>query len=386
MSQGKRAGSAASLEMTHVHVEADAGRRNYDVCVARGLLDHVGALATEAAPGVRQWAIISDETVAELYGERVQASFDAMGARPALFTFPAGEAHKNRSAWAGLSDALLGEGLARDGGVIALGGGVTGDLAGFVAATFQRGIPVVQVPTSIVAMVDSAVGGKTGVDTPAGKNLVGAFHPPARVVVDPECVATLPRVERSQGLAEAIKHGAIADAAYFDALLRDAPALLDAQPDLVMQMVLRSIELKASVVSRDERESGLREVLNFGHTLGHALEAASGLALPHGSAVSIGMVLEAELGCQLGLTSAEVPARLREALQAAELPVAVPGECSAESVLAFTRSDKKARSGKVRYVLLSRIGAVAGDGSKWAHEVEPGRVQALLLEQCGRAV
>jgi 3-dehydroquinate synthase len=357
-----------------------SGGRDYEVVIGRGLLDRVGHEAGRAAPSVSRWVVISDENVAALYGERVQASLEASGSGPApLFTFPPGEEHKNRRAWAGLTDALLAEGVGRDGGIVALGGGVTGDLAGFVAATYLRGIPVVQVPTSVVAMVDSAVGGKTGVDTPAGKNLVGAFHPPVTVVVDPETVATLPRAERSQGLAEAVKHGAIADPGHL-AFLRDrAGPLLDGEPGATQEMALRSVAFKADVVSRDEREGGLRQILNFGHTLGHALEAGSGYALGHGSAVAVGMVLEAELGVRLGVTPADVPGELAALLQAVELPVRIPGHLDPGHLIAYTRTDKKVRDGRVRYVLLAALGEVARDAG-WARPVPDTEVRRLLAD------
>lgn len=361
-----------------VRVRAGDGARDYDVVIGSGLLDRVGTLAGGAAEGVRRWVVISDETVAGHYGERVRASFEAAGrGQVPLFTFPPGEAHKNRHAWAGLTDALLAEGIGRDGGVVALGGGVTGDLAGFVAATYLRGIPVVQVPTSIVAMVDSAVGGKTGVDTPAGKNLVGAFHPPAVVVLDPDAVRTLARDQRSQGLAEAVKHGSIADVDHLGFIEARSGSLLDGDPEAVGEVARHSVALKADVVGRDEREGGLRQILNFGHTLGHALEAASHFALGHGSAVAIGMVLEAELGARLGVTPPEVAPRLAALLSALELPVRIPAGLSDDAVLAFTGSDKKVRDGQVRYVLLSRLGEVAADGG-WSRPVPADEVRALL--------
>lgn len=368
-----------SAERTRIAVAAGDGTAGYDVHIGRGLLDELGDLVVAAAPAVRRWVVISDENVGELYGERACAAMEgALHVPTPLFTFPAGEQHKNRHAWAGLSDALLGEGLGRDGGVIALGGGVTGDLAGFVAATYLRGIPVVQVPTSIVAMVDSSVGGKTGVDTPAGKNLIGAFHRPSVVVADPEVIATLPRRERSQGLAEAVKHGAIVDAEYLDRLEADAEALLDADPAALETMVVRSVEIKARVVEHDEKEAGLREILNFGHTLGHALEAASEFALPHGSAVAVGMVLEARLGADLGITEVGVAQRLAEVLGRMELPTAPADEPDLDTVLRFTHSDKKARSGNVRYVLLEAVGRVSADAGGWAREVPDDAVRSML--------
>lgn len=360
-----------------VDVRAGGGR-DYEVVVGAGLLDRVGPEALEAASAVRRWAIISDDTVDALYGDQVERSFAGSDRAVERLTFPAGEVHKVRGTWVDLTDRLLQAGLGRDGGIVALGGGVTGDLAGFVAATYMRGIPVVQVPTSIVAMVDSAVGGKTGVDTVHGKNLVGAFHPPVRVVVDPVAVRTLTREQRSEGLAEAAKHGAIVDEDYARSVQSAAEALLAGQVEAVAPAVLRSIQIKADVVSRDEREGGLREILNFGHTVGHAVEAASDYQLSHGAAVAIGMVCEARLGEALGQTATGTAEQLRGVLEALELPVAPPVDTSPDVLLGFMRADKKVRDGQTRVVLLESMGRVAHDGSSWSHRVDAEWLRELL--------
>lgn len=363
-----------------VEVRAGAGMADYPVVVGRGLRTELPTLVRRHAPAHR-YAVVSDSTVAPLWAEGVVEALRRDGLEADLTTFPAGETEKTRAGWSRLTDLLLASGHARDSAVVAVGGGVTGDLAGFVAATLMRGVPVVQVPTSLVAMIDASVGGKTGVDTPAGKNLVGAFHPPRLVVADPEVVGTLPREERAQGLAEALKHGAILDREYFEALVDRAEALLDADPGLLEDVVVRSVELKGDVVGRDEREGGLREILNFGHTVGHALEAASEYRLPHGSAVAIGMVLEARLGESLGVTEAGTAERLAEAVRRFELP-AGPREAPAsggEGALAFLGRDKKVREGRVRCVLLTELGRVSGDGRSWSTPVE----RSVLAEVLG---
>ncbi len=354
------------------------GGRDYVVAVAPGLLDRVGDEARAAAPAVRRWAVIADETVAHLYADRVRASFGRSAAQPDLYTFPPGEASKTRRTWSVLTDRLIAEGHGRDSGVVALGGGVSGDLGGFVAATFMRGVPVVQVPTSILAMVDSSVGGKTGVDTAAGKNLVGAFHAPVRVVVDPMAASTLTRAQRAEGLAEAAKHGSIVDVEYALGLARDAGPLLTGEVDAVQTMVVRSVAIKAGIVGRDEREAGLREILNFGHTLGHALEAASEFRLSHGEAVALGMVLEARLGERLGLTQAGTAARLAEVLTALELPVERPRGLRAETVLPFLGADKKVRDAQVRCVFLAALGAIRPAEPGWAHVVASDAFAGVL--------
>jgi 3-dehydroquinate synthase len=361
-----------------VHLARGGG---YPVVVAPGAVDTLPALLERHAPAHR-YALIADARVAELHGRRIRQKVEATGRSVSLLTFPPGESLKSRATWSDLTDALLAGGMGRDGCVVALGGGVTGDLAGFVAATFMRGIPVVQVPTSLVAMIDSAVGGKTGVDVPAGKNLVGAFHPPRLVVADPELALTLPASERAQGLAEAIKHGAILDLPYLEGLEASADALLAGEVDITTWAVRRSVRLKADVVSEDEREGGLRQILNFGHTLGHALEAASDYAIPHGSAVSLGMLLEARLGEALGVTASGSAHRVAAAARAFGLPTRYRLPAAAEELVRATRADKKARQGNVRYVLLREVGSVAR-GEGWSHAVPDEAVEAVLAEAAG---
>jgi 3-dehydroquinate synthase len=317
--------------------------------------------------------------VTSFYGKAVADACASAGLQTNLFTFPHGEASKSRERWSTLSDQLLDAGIRRDGVVVAVGGGVTGDLAGFVAATFLRGIPVVQVPTSTVAMIDASVGGKTGVDVEAGKNLVGAFHSPRVVVADPAVIRTLPPEERAQGLAEAVKHGAILDAAYFDDLCEAAEKLMAGDTDATLAAVLRSVELKARVVTEDEREKGVRQILNFGHTLGHAIEAASGYAVSHGTAVAAGMVLEARLGEHMGVTEAGTSLRLTEALACFGLGAVPGGHFGAAEILQYLGVDKKARQGRPRFILLRSIGAVHDVGG-WSSEVPSDMIEHLVRE------
>lgn len=324
-----------------------------------------------------RFAVIADETVGGLYGDDIVAGLRGTGREAHLFSFPPGEASKNRKEWARLTDDMLKAGFGRDSAVVAVGGGVTGDLAGFVAATFMRGVPLVQVPTSLVAMIDSSVGGKSGVDVPEGKNLVGAFHSPRLVVVDPEMAVTLPPGERAQGLAEAVKHGAILDPVYLSDLRNDIPCVLRGEVTATARVVIRSIEIKADVVSQDERESGLRKVLNFGHTLGHAVEAAADFALPHGSCVALGMILEARLGEALGITTGNASELLTELVELMDLPTKLPPNLSPEEVIPYTLSDKKGRGGRPRYVLLERPGKVWADDD-WAREVPEELVMEVL--------
>jgi 3-dehydroquinate synthase len=358
----------------------DVDLRTYRVSVATGLLDRVGGVVRERAPAHR-YALITDEHVGPRYAARVVASFGPANA-PRVITVPAGEAQKTRETWARVTDLLLAGGFGRDSAIVALGGGVIGDLAGFVAATFMRGIPYVQVPTTLLAMVDASIGGKTGVDTPAGKNLVGAFHQPSAVLADPETLATLPVPHLRAGLAEVIKHGVIADEGYFGRVVDDLPRILDRRSerwlDTLTLVVVRSVEIKADVVSRDERESGLRKTLNFGHTLGHAIELCDNYEVLHGEAVAAGMVLETALAERAGVAEPGTLERVRDAVSAAGLPTSRPRAHAPARLLAATRSDKKARAGIVEYALPRRIGAMACAERGWTCPVSDDLVLDVL--------
>ncbi len=340
--------------------DADA---HYDVLVGAGLLDNLAELLAERL-AVRAFVIIADRTTAGLYGDGVAATLRKAAESVDLLTFPAGEVHKNRDTWTELSDRMLAQRHGRDSAVAALGGGVTGDLAGFVAATYMRGLPLVQLPTTLLAMIDSSVGGKTGVDTRAGKNLIGAFHQPRLVVADTDTLQTLPRAEIVSGMAEAVKHGAIADQLYFDWIDASVDEILSLDSAVMVQLIRRSVEIKAGVVGADEREAGVRKILNFGHTIGHAIEARSDYSLLHGESIAIGMVVEALLGERLGVTRAGSAERLSRVLARFGLPIAVPADYDARSILDLTRLDKKSRGGRVEYSLIDGIGtANKGTGS-----------------------
>ncbi len=355
----------------------------YVITVASGSLDRVEAIARASAPAHR-YAIITDDTVRRLYVERVVAQFGS--ASVTVLSVSPGEAHKTRESWARLTDDLLSAGHGRDSAIIALGGGVVGDLAGFVAATYMRGIPFVQVPTTLLAMLDASVGGKTAVDTPAGKNLVGAFHRPAAVIVDPAVLGTLPARELRGGLAEAIKHGMIADAAYLDLIRHSLATLLGAEGHrsrLMAELITRSIEIKSDVVEGDEREAGRRRILNFGHTLGHAIEALSGYTLLHGEAVAIGMALEAELAERAGIAGRGTAAGLREVLRNADLPTERPRSIDADRVLELARGDKKTRAGVIEMALPLAVGRMAGEERGWTVDVGEDLIREVVEERAG---
>lgn len=347
-------------------VRVPLGDAGYDILLGDGLLAHLGDLLSHHCPAAH-YGLITDSTVAPLYADAAAAAIGGV-APVTVATFPSGEWNKTRETWSSLTDRLLAAGLGRDGAIVALGGGVVGDLAGFVAATYLRGVPCVQVPTSLLAMIDSSIGGKTGVDTIHGKNLVGAFHQPRVVIADLATLATLPANHLSAGMAEAIKHGAIADAAYFELIRSLAPRVLQGERGGLRQVVERSIVIKAGVVAEDERERGRRAILNFGHTLAHALEAVTGYELLHGEAVAIGMAGEARLGQALGITAPSAVQALEETLAAYRLPLELPQTAAPGRMLEVMRQDKKNREATVRFAFLKAIGEVhRGTGGEWTH-------------------
>ena len=365
--------------MVKIHVPISAhDDASYDILIGRGLQAELPRLVREACPAAR-YAVITDSHVNGLFGKQVVARLHD-GTLPAeLFEFPAGEWNKTRETWAMLSDRMLAAHFGRDCGVIALGGGVVGDMAGFVAATYLRGVPYVQVPTSLLAMIDSAIGGKTGVDVPAGKNLLGAFHQPRRVIADLDALASLPAVQLAAGLAEAVKHGVIADADYFGFLEREHQAVMDKDADTLEQVVSRSVEIKAAVVAADEGEAGRRATLNFGHTVGHAIEATAKFAVLHGEAVAIGMAYEARLAEALEVAEPGTADRIRALLERYGLPLDLPESATPDDLVAAMQPDKKARAGAVRFALPRAIGAMHGGAKTGWTVAAPERLVKEIL-------
>ena len=365
--------SPAGLPRVDVR-SVDAG--SYAVRIGAGFRARFADEIVAVAPGHR-YAVVTDEQVGSYYSDELVDALSQHG-HVSLHVIPSGEAHKTRATWARVTDEMLDAGCGRDTTVVALGGGVVGDLAGFVAATFMRGVPVVQCPTTLLAMIDASVGGKTGVDTPAGKNLVGIFHPPSVVLADVEVVTTLPIAHRRAGLAEALKHGIICDAAYLASLEDDTRAILAGDADATLTAVSRSVEIKAAIVREDPREKGRRKTLNFGHTLGHAIELVSGFQLLHGECVAIGMVLEARLAEQVGVAEAGTAEAVERIAAAADLPTSMPKSMDRNAVLAATHRDKKARAGAVEYALPTRIGKMADNGNTWSMPIEDAAVRRVL--------
>ncbi|MEQ1693117.1 MAG: 3-dehydroquinate synthase [Gemmatimonas sp.] len=350
---------------------------DYPVFCHAGALWQLGEIIEREAPAHR-FAVISDETVAALYGQRVVERLPVGATR--VFAIPAGEREKTRARWSELTDALFAWGAGRDTTVIALGGGVIGDLAGFVAATFMRGIPVVQVPTTLLAMVDAAVGGKTAVDTPFGKNLVGSFHDPRAVVMDPEVLVSLDPGLLRAGLAEMIKHGVVADASYFDAVLHELPFIAErgSQSPGLEALIAGSVRIKSAVVAEDTREGGLRQILNFGHTIGHAIERELGYGLAHGDAVAMGMVFEARIAETIGLAGSGLHIAVRDAVRAAGFSTRLPDGVTVDALVAATHGDKKARTGFARYALPRGIGEMEAAEGRWSVPVEDEVVRSVL--------
>ena len=346
---------------------------SYPVYVEAGALARLDELVGEHLPR-RRVAMIADGSVLELYRS------GRMGAAPwngETIAFASGERSKTRDSWARLTDALMERGFGRDSGVIALGGGVTGDLAGFVAATYMRGVPYLQVPTTLLAMLDASVGGKTGLDTPHGKNLVGAFHPPAAVIADPQTLATLPDRDYRAGLAEAVKHGLIADRGYFEWMEANALALTSRSQDPLTRLIRRSVEIKADIVSGDERESGRRAILNAGHTVAHALEQISGYELPHGEAVALGLVVECELAEQLGVAAAGLRKRVAGLLGRLGLPRRLPPRLERNALFGSMATDKKNRSGQIHFALARQLGEMHSENG-WTTPVPAEAIRAAM--------
>jgi 3-dehydroquinate synthase len=350
----------------------------YEIKVEHGALANAGTFVRESAPAHR-YAIITDSNVGPLYGS---IAAESIGVDPRdVLAIPAGEKTKTRGSWGWLTDQLIDRGFGRDSAIVALGGGVIGDLAGFVAATYMRGVPIVQIPTTLLAMIDASIGGKTGVDTQSGKNLVGAFHQPLGVLIDPQLLDTLPLKELRTGFAEALKHGAISNRGYFDSVVRAIPRVLygtGKDGDSLTDLIVGSIEIKGRIVARDEHEGGVRKILNFGHTIGHAIEMLSDYKLAHGEAVSIGMTLESRVAEKAGVATKGMAAEISAALSSAGLPVSRPDDMDADRILEVMRADKKKLAGAVRYALPREIGAMAASNSGWTVSVSDAIVREVL--------
>ena len=363
---------------TVIPVSGD-GFQPYDVVIGRGLLPDLGRRIAGLAK--HRTVVVTDETVAALHGPAVLAALEAAGVRARLLTVPPGEASKSFAELERVIDRLLAFGLDRRDLIVALGGGVVGDLAGLAAALFMRGIDFVQVPTTLLAQVDSSVGGKTAIDTPRGKNLVGAFHQPRLVIADIDLLATLPTHQLRSGWAEVLKHGLICDAAFFDWLAGEGSVGATGDQAALTRAVERSVEIKSAIVGEDEKEAGRRALLNLGHTFGHAIEAELGFdetRITHGEAVALGCAMAFRFSAATGLCEGSVADRVEQVTAAAGLParLADVGAFSAEALVKRMAGDKKAEGGRLTLILARSIGDAFVDKA-----VDPGVLADFLVTE-----
>jgi 3-dehydroquinate synthase len=358
--RARRQERASMTRQNHISLNVDLGDRSYPITIGPGLLDDPALLARHIAGG--KVAIVTNTTVAPLYLEKVAAPLRAAGREVVEIVLPDGEQFKTWESLMQVFDALLANKCDRKTTLVALGGGVIGDMTGFAAASYMRGVPFVQIPTTLLAQVDSSVGGKTGINHPLGKNMIGAFYQPRAVLADTSTLDTLPVRELSAGLAEVIKHGAILDAPFFDWIEQNIGQLVAREPAALAHAIARSCEIKADVVRKDEREGGLRAVLNFGHTFGHAIEAGLGFGTwLHGEAVGCGMVMAADLSQRLGLIDEAAVERMRALVQAAGLPIVAP-DLGAERWIELMEVDKKNEGGAIKFILLKPLGSPSVTG------------------------
>ncbi|MBD2168843.1 3-dehydroquinate synthase [Calothrix membranacea FACHB-236] len=341
-------------------INVNLPQQSYEIAIAPGSLDQLGEKMTSLQLG-KKVLVVSNPTIFKHYGDRAINSLKTAGFEVASCILPAGERFKNLNSIQKIYDAALENRLERSATIVALGGGVIGDMAGFAAATWLRGISVVQVPTTLLAMVDSAIGGKTGVNHPQGKNLIGAFHQPRLVLIDPEVLKTLPVREFRAGMAEVIKYGVIWDAELFAQMeaSKHLNQLRYIKPELIETILIKSCQAKADVVSKDEKEAGLRAILNYGHTIGHAVESLTGYRLVnHGEAVGIGMVAAGQIAVELGMWQKEETERQNALIQKAGLPTQLPSGVDIAAIIDALQLDKKVKAGKVRFVLPTQMGVV----------------------------
>ncbi len=351
--------------------------KSYEIIISEGILGQIQS-DLKKKELAHSYAIITDSRVASLYGEELLEQFRRAELVTHLIAFPTGEEHKNRETKATLEDGMLKLQMGRDSAIIALGGGVVGDVAGFVAATYNRGIPYIQAPTTLVACVDSSIGGKTGVDTSFGKNLVGAFHQPFRVYIDIRTLRTLPETELREGLAETIKYGVIRDVKLFEFLEDRIEGVFSFDTEVLIHIIKRGCQIKGEIVELDERESNLRKILNFGHTVGHAIENLSNYTISHGKAISMGMVAEGKIAMEMGLWRRNEFDRLSLLLARAGLPTKIPDSLDINLIMERMKLDKKARGGKIEMVLPGKLGEMAAVDGSYGIKVEEGLISSIL--------
>ena len=351
--------------------------RSYDILIGEEIIERIPFDLGEEKLA-HHYVIITDSVVSSLYGRRLLEKFKTAGLNAHLISFRAGEEHKSRETKSKIEDEMSKLKIGRDSAAIALGGGVVGDVAGFVAATYNRGIPYAQVPTTLVASVDSSIGGKTGVDTRFGKNLIGAFYQPRRVYIDVKTLRTLPEKEIKGGFAEVIKYGVIKDEKFFEFAEENVERVFSFATDALIQIIKRSCEIKGEVVELDERESNLRKILNFGHTIGHAIENLYDYKMSHGEAISLGMVAEGKIAVELGFWKRNELKRLISIFSRTGLPIKPPSTLDLDQMINTMKLDKKARSGKIEMTLPKKIGEMAEINGSYGIKVEEELISRIL--------
>lgn len=350
-------------------------RASYDIEIHRGILNQQTHYLSSLAS---RFAIITDDKVAHLYGEQLNQSLSSAGLKGHLFTFPNGEQHKTRETKELIENELFKNRLGRDTCVIALGGGVVTDIAGYLAATYCRGVPLVMIPTTLLGMVDASIGGKTGVNVPYGKNMLGCIYQPKKVVIDPATLKSLPKKELANGIVEMIKHGLIADCELFKYLEEHTTQLLALDSAVLEKAIFESCRIKKEIVEQDEKENGKRRLLNFGHTIGHALENLTHYSLSHGEAVAIGILVESYLSMQLGALNQNCFDRIKKILIQYTLPLQLPYQIPIQAVLDMMTLDKKSLKGQPRFVIINRIGSPLAYDSNYCTCVEEPLIRKAL--------
>jgi 3-dehydroquinate synthase len=351
--------------------------RSYEILIGNNLFSTL-ALELKSSELAYKYAVVSDSNVSKLYFSKLQQAFDSAGLPCLLITIPAGEKSKNRKNKELIEDTMLENNMARDSAIIALGGGVVGDIAGFVASTYNRGIPYIQYPTSLVACVDSSVGGKTAIDTKHGKNLIGSFYQPQKVYIDLNTLTTLKKQEMKEGLAEIIKYGIIYDSEFFGYIKGNINEIFNHEFDVLEKIIKRSCEIKGFVVEKDEKESNLRKILNFGHTIGHAVEQLSGYSISHGNAISIGMVIEAEIAVKSNILNSESAQMIHEILSSAGLLTELKSNIDRSIIIQTMKLDKKSRKGNIEFALPKNIGQMYKDNGSYGIKIEENLIKDVI--------
>ncbi|HEY4831903.1 MAG TPA: 3-dehydroquinate synthase [Waddliaceae bacterium] len=351
---------------------------SYEIKIQSGILNDPKTLIQHLTLHGSRYTIITDETIASLYGNQLYKVLSAAGLETFLFSFPVGEQHKTRATKEHLEDQLFEKKLGRDTCVIAIGGGVVTDLGGYIAATYCRGIPLIIIPTSLLGMVDASIGGKNGVNTPHGKNMLGCIYQPKKVIIDPSTLKSLPIKELKNGVVEMIKHGLISDSNYFTFLEEQADQILELDSTTLEIAIFESCRIKKEIVEQDEKEKGIRHLLNFGHTFGHALEVLTHYSVPHGEAVACGLLFESHLAVQLGKLKQSSFERIKQILARYSLPLHLPSPFSFNQLLDAMKLDKKSLKGQPCFSIISEIGTPLMHGSSYCTTMDKALIENTL--------